>query len=189
MNAFDRLSLPCTAALSTESLGEAYSRESRSAHPDHGGTEQSAQEVNIAYDLLRSPEKRLKHLLEVSAPPESNSWRTVPLDDAMMTLFSALGQALEASGRFLERKAKAQTALAKALLASEEMQHRESLESIGFQLEHRRQEMESHLPLLDTALARGGNEEDWMQLASTQARFAYLAKWQTQIRERLLALM
>jgi hypothetical protein len=48
--------------------------------------------------------------------------------------------------------------------------------------------MESGLPALDERLA-SGDESVWKDIAATQARLAYLAKWQTQIRERLLALM
>ncbi len=99
---------------------------------------------------------------------------------AMMNLFSKLGAALEASAKFLERKQKAQSALAKALLANDEMWHRETLEQIGCEIGQRRHEMERQLPAL---------EPGWAQLAAMQAKFAYLSKWQMQVRERLLALM
>jgi len=144
--------------------------------------------VNAAYEALRAPDRRLKHLLELAAPEDAKQWRTVPLDEAMMGLFSELGKALEASAKFIERKAKAQTALAKALLANEEMRHRESLERIGFEIENRRTEMEAMLPRIDQALL-ANDESVWRQLGITQAKFAYLTKWQTQVRERLLALM
>ena len=98
----------------------------------------------------------------------------------MMSLFSKLGAALESSAKFLEKKTKAQSALAKALLANEEMRQREALEQIGFEIEQRRNEMEQQLPVL---------ESEWPQLATMQAKFAYLSKWQTQVCERLLALM
>ena len=152
-DAFALLGLPRCAALNGETLQTAYAAHSRSAHPDHGGDESRAAEVNVAYETLRAPDKRLKHLLELAAPEDEKHWRTVPMDEAMMSLFSELGKALEASAGFIERKSKAQTALAKALLANEEMQQRESLERIGFELENRRTEMEALLPELDAALA------------------------------------
>lgn len=95
---------------------------------------------------------------------------------------------MESSAKFLDRKAKASSALAKALLTGEEMQQRAVLEGIGFELEKRRREMEKQLPPLDAALA-SAEPDAWKQLGSMQARFAYLAKWQAQVRERLLALM
>lgn len=185
---FEVLSLPHRAALSENVLHQAYADKSRIAHPDHGGTEQHATEVNAAYEVLRSPENRLKHLLELSVPEQAKAWRTVPLDEGMMQVFSQLGAALEASGKFLEKKSKAQSALAKALLTQEEMQHRETLESIGLAIAQRRTTMEKELPAMDTELETAG-DETWRKLAAMQARFSYLGRWQAQIRERLLQLM
>lgn len=182
------LGLPRSVALAEETLHRAYAEKSKAAHPDHGGSDQSAAETNAAYETLRAPERRLKHLLELAAPDDAKAWRTVPMDDKMMTLFSALGKALDASAKFLERKSKAQSALAKALLANEEMQQREVLEEIGFEIEGSRTEMEARLPLLDQALPEA-DAETWKELALMQARFSYLARWQSQVRERLLALM
>jgi curved DNA-binding protein CbpA len=185
---FAILGLPRSAALGEETLHRAYVESSKAAHPDHGGSDAQAAQTNAAYGTLRAPERRLKHLLELAAPEDAKAWRTVPMDDQMMALFSQLGKALEASGKFLERKTKAQSALAKALLANVEMQQREALEGIGFEIEEMRGAMESRLPVLDTALPEG-RPDTWKEVALMQARFAYLARWQTQVRERLLALM
>jgi curved DNA-binding protein CbpA len=185
---FAVLGLPLASALDEQRLHRAYTERSRIAHPDHGGSEALAAQLNAAYETLRHPEKRIKHLLELAGPPEAKAWRTVPLDESMMSLFSELGKAVESSTKFLERKAKASSALAKALLTGEEMQHRAVLEGIGFEIEKRKSEMEAQLPLVDAALA-SAEPDAWKQVASMQARFAYFAKWQTQVRERLLALM
>jgi curved DNA-binding protein CbpA len=185
---FARLGLPRSAHLEEASLHRAYTARSRDAHPDHGGSEALAAEVNAAYETLRSPEKRLKHLLEIAGPAEAKAWRTVPLDESMMSLFSRLGGVMENTARFLERKSKAATALARALLAGEELVHRESLEAIAADIQQRQAEMEEQLSSLDAALA-GRDPVGWRQLAAMQARFAYLARWQAQARERLLALM
>ncbi len=181
-DAYKTLNFTRRAALDEGALQKAYAAHSRAAHPDHGGDESRAAEVNAAYEILRATDKRLKHLLELAAPVDAKQWRTVPIDEGMMSLFSELGAALEASAKFIDRKLKAQTALSKALLANEEMQQRESLERIGFELDRRRKEMEAELPGLDASM-------DWKQLGVLQAKFAYLAKWQTQVRESLLALM
>jgi curved DNA-binding protein CbpA len=185
---FAILGLSRCAALNEETLHNAYAEKSRAAHPDHGGSDEQAATVNAAYETLRTPEKRLKHLLEIAAPENAKAWRTVPMDDRMMTLFSRLGKALDASGKFLEKKHRAQSALAKALLAKEEMRQREALEGLGFEIENGRKEMERRLAVVDEALPKG-DADTWRELAVMQARFAYLARWQAQVRERLLALM
>ena len=169
-------------------LQSAYTALSREAHPDHGGSEERASAVNAAFETLRSPEKRLKHLMEIAAPEEAKAWRTVPLDESMMSVFMELGSALDASAKLVEKKSKASSALAKALLANEEMALRDRLETIGFGVEEKKVAMEAGLPALDERLAVG-DMSVWKDIAAIQARLAYLAKWQAQIRERLLALM
>lgn len=188
MDAYQILSLPRRAALDQETLHQAYVSRSKAAHPDQGGSDGLAAETNSAYETLRAPEKRLKHLLELGAPDDAKAWRTVPMDEGMMALFLELGKALDTSAKFLDRKSKAQSALAKALLANEEMQQREVLERIGFEIEKRRVDLEMGLTSLDEALQRD-DAAAWKDVALTQARFAYLGKWQAQVRERLLALM
>jgi len=188
MDAFKILSLPRKAALDEGSLQRAYDERSRVAHPDHGGSENLSAQLNEARQILGSPEKRLKHLLDLAAPPEATAWRVVPLDEEMMSVFMALGRALEESGRFLDRKNKATSALAKALLADEEMLQRETLEALGFTMAKLVDRMEARLPAVDRAL-ESPDETLWKELAALQARFAYVSKWQAQVRERLLALM
>jgi len=185
---FAILGLPRSAALDQETLHKAYAEKSRAAHPDHDGNDEKAAEVNAAYATLKTPEKRLKHVLEVAAPDDAKAWRTVPMDEPMMELFLQLGKTLDLSAKFLEKKNKTQSALGKALLANEEMQQRETLESIGFEIEKQRVDLEARLPALDEAI-QCADEAAWKQVALAQARFAYLGKWQTQVRERLLALM
>lgn len=187
-DAFAIFGLPRLAALDEETLRRAYAEKSRAAHPDCGGSDQEAARINAAHETLRAPDRRLKHLLEIAAPPEAAQWRAVPVDDEMMRSFSKLGAAINASGRFLEKKSRARSALAKALLANEEMAHRESLERIGADLARRQAEMEALLPALDEAL-ESRDRSAWERLGSTQAQFAYLLKWRRQIRERLLELM
>ncbi|WP_038158752.1 DnaJ domain-containing protein [Verrucomicrobium sp. BvORR106] len=189
-NAFDILALPARLSLDEGTLQQAYLSRSRQAHPDHGGSDREASEVNAAYEVLKAPDKRVKHLMEVAAPEAARSWRTVPLDERMMSLFSSIGQTLDASAKIVERKSRAQSALAKALLANEEMQQRERLEELGSSIASRLEEMETVLPELDTRLESDpASLETWKEIASLQARMAYLTKWQAQIRERLLQLM
>lgn len=187
-DAFATFSIPRGAALDPATLQAAYAALSRKAHPDHGGSEKAAAAVNAAYETLRLPEKRLKHLIEIEATEEAKAWRTVPLDESMMSVFMELGSALEASAKLLEKKDRASSALAKALLTNEEMTLRDRLETIGFGIEEKRTGMEAGLARFDERLT-AGDQSVWMDIAATQARLAYLAKWQTQIRERLLAMM
>ena len=184
-NAFALLGLPRVAALDAEALQQAWLAASRSAHPDQpGGDAARAAEINAAYETLQAPEKRLKHLLDLQQVP----WRAVPIDDAMMALFSQLGPALQSVATFLKRRESATSALAKALLAPEEMRLREQLEALGTTLDTERTTLLETLPALDARLTAGDTAAP-ADLQILQARLAYFGKWQAQVREALLSLM
>lgn len=184
-NAFALLGLPRAAALDPKALQQAWLAASRAAHPDQpGGDAAHAAEINAAHETLQSPEKRLKHLLELHQTP----WRAVPIDDTMMAIFSQLGPLLQNITACLKRRQSAASALAKALLAPEEMRLREQLEELGTQLEAQRSALLAELPALDSRLG-AGDTAILIELQTMQAKLAYLAKWQTQVRESLLSLM
>jgi len=184
-NAFALLGLPRAAALDPDALQQAWLAASRAAHPDQpGGDAAQAAEINAAHETLQSPEKRLKHLLELHQTP----WRAVPIDDTLMAIFSQLGPLLQSVAGLLKRRQTAASALAKALLAPEEMRLREQLEELGLQLEAQRSALLETLPAFDARLA-AGDSSVWVELQTMQAKLSYLIKWQAQVRESLLGLM
>jgi hypothetical protein len=184
-NAFALLGLPRAAALNEATLQQAWLAASRAAHPDQpGGETAHAAEINAAYETLQTPEKRLKHLLELHQVP----WRAIPIDDSMMALFSQLGPVLQNVAAFLKRRQSATSALAKALLAPDEMRLREQLEALGTTLDDERTALLENLPTFDTRLS-SGDTTALTDLQILQARLAYLGKWHAQVREALLSLM
>lgn len=174
---FALLGLPRTAALDEAALQAAWHARSREVHPDQPcGSAALAAEVNAAYETLGAPEKRLKHLLELHEVP----WRTIPVQPDVMELFMQLGPVLQNAAGLVKKKHSAASALAKALLAPQEMEMRERLEELAAGIEARREAILAVLP---------SGEADLATLQIHQATLAYLAKWQGQIREALLALM
>lgn len=186
-DAFAILSLPPRAALDEETLQQAYLAAAKQSHPDQDrGAHEAATDLNTALETLRSPEKRLRHLIDHHSG--GVPWRTVPLDNSTMALFEKLGPLLQQTGAFRKRKQAASSALAKALLAPQEMQLREALEDLAQQIDQRQSELNATLPGYDQRIA-DGDASVWNDLQVVQSKFAYLAKWQTQIREALLQLM
>jgi hypothetical protein len=171
MNAFQLLGLPQTAALEEEAA--------RSAYFNAAKTQGESADLHAAYDTLLRPEKRLRHLLELAAPPEATAWRTVPMSDELMNLFLHLGRARTATETLVAKKEKITSALARALLEKQLLSQRDELENIGITLDSRRRTLEALLP---------SHEAHWPQLATLQAQFSYLAKWQAQVAELLLKL-
>ena len=179
-DAFHILGLPCQAALDEETVRTAYFAKARQAPAD--GTE-----LNAAYETLLAPEKRLKHLMELAAPAEAKQWRTVPMSEALMQHFMALGRVRPEAEALVEKRVKAQSALSRALLERQTFAMRDSLETIGIELDAQRAELIKTLPALDAQL--DADHRTWRPVAEAQAHLSYLAKWQTQIRELLLKLM
>ena len=185
-DAFALLGLQPRAALDEETLQAAYLVATRGAHPDQaGGDAQLSADLNAALQTLKSPVTRLKHLIEVHS---DTPWRAVPLDATLMGIFEHLGPLLQASATLLKKKQTATSALARALLADEEMRLRESLEDLGLRISELWQQIEAQLGISDTRIA-AADTSVWADLQGIQARLAYLSKWRTQIREVLLGLM
>lgn len=183
---FQLLGLPPRATLNEGELQSAYLQATRRAHPDQaGGDAQLSADLNAALETLKSPVTRLKHLIDTRS---GLGWRAIALEAGLMSLFEKLGPLLQQSAAFLSRKQAATSALAKALLASEEMRLRESMETLNEAIEEEWQKLESALPACDERLATGDSSV-WPELQALQAKFAYLTKWRAQIRERLLGLM
>jgi hypothetical protein len=182
---FATLGLPRRADLSEDHIQEAFVEMSRGAHPDQaGGDLASATAVNEAHGVLTRPELRIKHLLELSG---QSDWKAVPLDESFMSVFSRISSALPRAQDLAGRAAKSQSALSKALLASEEMQLREELEAVGTEVAGLRDPLLARLPEMDRRID-SGEAAVWEELHTVQAKLSYTFKWQAQIREALLQL-
>jgi len=172
MDAFATLGLPRAAAVDEETVRAAYFAQSKAPGADHAA-------LNAAHELLLAPDKRLKHLIDLAAPEEVKQWRTVAMSEDLMQHFMALGKVRPEAEALIDKRAKTQSALTKALLERQTFALRDQLEQIGFALDERKRALELSLSAL----------EDWQALVEAQARFAYLGKWQAQVRELLLKLM
>jgi curved DNA-binding protein CbpA len=188
-DAFERLGMERRAALDGEVLKAAYVRESRSAHPDQaGGDAESSADVNAAYELLKEPESRLKHLLELEGAEAGVAWGTVPMEESLMSVFLRLGPVLQRVEAFSKKQEAAASALARALMAGEQMALQEVLEALMGELEALRAELEGALPEVDQLRAAGAADAV-ERMRTLRAKFAYVRKWQGQSREALMKLV
>ncbi len=179
-DAFALLGLPRRALLSVDEVRAAFQKAAAAVHPDGAGDDaeraaRTAQfaELNEAQATLTSLPQRLRHLLSLEFPEAAAVRTGVVMDGAMMELFSAVAAAVQRAAAAQSRKQKAATALAKAMLAGEEMEARESLEAASRLVEAARAALEAEL---------SGYETDVEQLRSCAARAGFLEKWQAQLR-------
>jgi len=186
MDAFALLGLPRRASLTAEEVRAAFQRAGAATHPDGAGSDERTRRtedfaaLNEAYAVLSSLPRRLRHLLELEYPDTTAQKTGTVMDGAMMELFASTGAAVQAAGAVQTRKQKAATALARAMLAGEEMRVQETLEAATQRLEAARAALEAELTELDEARAAGASVA--AKLQSCAARAGFLEKWQAQLR-------
>lgn len=189
-DAFAQLGLPRCAALEEEALKSAWLERGRAAHPDQsGGDAALSAEINAAYELLREPESRLKHLVELEHAGDAAAWATVPMEESLMRVFMGLGPVLQRVEAFARKKQAATSALAQALLAGEQMRAQEQVEEKLAELADLREALEAELPGVDTLRAAGDAAAALERMRVLRAKFAYVGKWQRQAREALMRLV
>jgi len=180
-DAFATLGLPRRAALAETEIQTAYFSRSKEAGQDQ-------ESLNAAFQTLIAPEKRLKHLLELAAPPEAKAWRAVVMPEELMRLFSKVGTLKAESESLLKRRAAAGSALSKALMEPLVLKLRETGEEVAAQLAGELEQLAAGFAALDQAVEEGADDA-WNRVAACQAHLAYLTKWQAQVRELLMGLM
>jgi hypothetical protein len=180
-DAFATLGLPRLAALVPQDIENAYFKKSKDPSEDQ-------QALNAAYQTLVTPDRRLKHLLDLAAPTEAKSWRAVTMPEEMMRLFSRVGSFKTEAESLLKRRDASTSALGRALLEPKLLGLREGGESIAVDLFAALETLTDQLPLLDAALETH-SPDAWQSVAKCQAHLAYLSKWQTQVRAILASLI
>ena len=107
--------------LDADTLKTMFFAVSSEVHPDrvHNASEsdklvanQRYTELNAAYQCLREPRSRIRHLLELELGAKPSDLTNVP--DDLMELFFAVGKAFREVDAFLGEKAQATSPLARA---------------------------------------------------------------------------
>ncbi len=176
LDAFAELGLPRTAALDADTLARAFDALSRERHPDAGGDATAFARLTTARDTLATPSRRWRHLLELLAPGTKLDGALSP---ALMDLFAQLGPALAAGKAALERKNAATSALARALVAGDELRAREALEALAARTDALRAGLDARAAAW---------QSDIQALAALAREAAFLEKWHAQAREQLTRL-
>lgn len=171
-NYFTILGLDPAIKIDLENLSDQHKRLASESHPDNQGDEDHYKLINTAYAHLRTPSKRLYHLMTLHEI-EYNKRGTV--SNNLMDLFMSTAQILQDTDAFLRKKSATTSALGLALLEGESQQFQELL---GNQIELIEQEQVSTLE----------NTEDINKLEDPARDLAFLEKWQAQLKERYASL-
>ena len=177
---FSILNLSRRPFLSDEEIGSAYRKLAGELHPDQaGGDTIRFRELGEAAAILSDPSRRLRTLAGQNAPRTPCSLPSHAAD-----LFPKIAAILQQADSLREKKESASNALAKALLAAPLKTVEGDLTLTLSQLEVWRASLEQELREMDHAWPK--HDPDKMNLLADS--FAYATRWETQLRERKLAL-
>jgi len=191
---FALLNEPRRPWLETETLKERFFTLSAEVHPDrvHQASEgdklaatRRYTELNAAYNCLREPRDRLRHLLELELGSKPSDLTEVPND--LMNLFFETGQLLRETQIFLAEKAKATSPLLQVELFERGQEWIEKLGSLRQKIVPQRDALLTELKNLNAAwestVAKplGRLLEIWRLLS-------FYERWLAQIQERVVQL-
>jgi hypothetical protein len=183
---FAILAQPRRPWLDAELLKEAFHRATAQQHPDVvGGSGDAASALNAAYAVLRDPAARLRHLLELEWPGVIAG--PAGIAPELADLFGRIAALRQAGAALAKKEAAAQSPLARALLAGDRAAYRKELQSIVAALGMAAVAATEELRVVDAAW-ESRDESTRGALTALQQRFAFLAKWQAQVREDLFRL-
>ena len=187
---FALLNEPKRPWLEPEGLKEKFLALSAEVHPDrvHQASEpdklaatQRYTELNAAYNCLREPRERLRHLLELELDQKPSDLTNVPND--LMDLFFSVGKLLKEVDAFVAEKGRITSPLVQVQFFEHGQDWIEKLNTIGQLLTARRESLIEELKQLSARwdaempkpLERG--LEIWRLLS-------FYDRWLAQIRER-----
>ena len=174
---FELLGLTRRPLLSEEEIGTAYRRLASSLHPDQtDGNEPLFKELGEAAAILRDPARRLRCLCEV--PPGN-----IPPPEAE-DLFPRVASLTHEADVLLARHASAANPLSKAVLAAPLRKLAEDLDLLLSTIREWGSRLDLRLGTLD-AKWPAHDPEIVSELADS---FSYATRWESQLRERKLAL-
>lgn len=174
---FALLELPATLLLDPADIDAAW-RDRRSDDTD----DEDTSAINKARSRLLDPVQRLEAWLSLQVPgqPADRS-----LDPSLMDLFGRIGPVLSQTDELLERHRRTTTALAKAMLTREAIAAQLSVQEQLAAIQERKQVLIERFAELERSVSGG----DCAEAHRSLGQLKFLRRWETQCRERLLALI
>ncbi|MGJ8655663.1 MAG: DnaJ domain-containing protein [Akkermansiaceae bacterium] len=174
-NYFKLLDIAQSTEIDLTQLSDHHKKLAAKHHPDSPGNDGNDTQyklINTAYATLKSPSKRLTHLLELAGITYE---KRGTVSDHLMDLFMSTAQLLQDTDQFLRKKSTTTSALGLALLEPESQLLQEKL---GHQIDSIETEKSS-------TLEKATQIEN---LASPARDLAFLEKWQAELKERYASL-
>lgn len=167
---------------------------SSEVHPDriHNAPEseklaatQRYSELNAAYQCLREPRSRIRHLLELELGAKPSDLTDIP--DELMTLSLAVGKEFRDVDTFLAEKAKATSPMVQVQLFESGMERVDQLNNLTRNIFSLRETLLEELKSLDTVW-QSGKSHQMDRLLNIWRLLSFYERWLAQIQERTVQL-
>lgn len=191
---FALFNVPRCPWLDSDSLKEKFLVLSSEVHPDRvhslGEAEKLAAnrrytELNTAYNCLREPRERLRHLLELELGRKPSDLTNVP--DDLMELFFSVGKGLRESDAFLQEKGRASSPLLQVQLFERGQDWIEKLSAVRQTISARREPLVAELKALKTVWGADA-PKPLDRLQDIWRLLSFYDRWLVQIQERVVQL-
>jgi DnaJ-domain-containing protein 1 len=151
-------------------------------------------QFNAAYQCLLEPRDRLRHLLELESGAPPRDVQSIPPD--LMNLAVEIGQICRETDQFLAARAKTESPLLKVQMFEKGMAWTDKLNRLRQQIDLRREELLAELKTMNTAWEAAPPPGSTGRAAALPLErleqvcrlFSYLARWTSQVQERLVQL-
>ncbi len=174
-NYFKLLNIEQNIHIDQDTLAKNHQKIAAEHHPDNpknNNGDTQYQNINRAYKTLKSPSKRLIHIIELTGMPFEKRGK---VSDHLLDLFMSTAQILQESDAIIKKKSATTSYLVKALLESETQI---TQELISKQIEIIEKETTSAL----------NKAKETNNLTNSARDLAFLEKWQAQLKERYASL-
>jgi curved DNA-binding protein CbpA len=186
---FAILGVPRQPWFAPEELKERFLRLSAEAHPDKASNttaikdeaQREFQAINEAYNVLRHPRSRLRHLLELEGVAKSGHIENVPA--LALELFAPIAAVTKQAEALLKEKAAANSPMLKAQFFQKAMPCVDALHEMQQQAQSRLAEMDAEIQQLNPSW-----RASLPRLTEIAAALGFIERWNAQLQERSTAL-
>lgn len=189
---FVLLNEPRRPWLEAEALKEKFLALSTEVHPDRVHQASEAEklaanrrytDLNAAYNCLREPRDRLRHLLELELGKKPSDLTNVPND--LMDLFFTVGKSLREADAFLAEKGRASSPLLQVQFFERGQEWVEKLSDVRQSIAARRDPLVNELKTLDASWSNMA-AKPLERLLEIWRLLSFYERWLAQIQERVV---
>jgi DnaJ-domain-containing protein 1 len=143
-------------------------------------------ELNAAYNCLREPKERLRHLLELEFGKRPGDIQNIP--PGLMDSAFEIGQACKGADAFLAERTKATSPILKVQFFECGQEWTDKLNALQRKIIERREALQAELKTMNPAWESGTPERSRKRLEEIYRLLGYFARWSEQIQERTVEL-